>query len=713
MNPDPGRPIELWGGLECTINRVGDRFIDQLALTGVYDLEPLVDSIAGLGFTRVRWPVLWERVAPDGLARADWSWCDRTLDALRARQIEPIVGLVHHGSGPHDTNLLDPAFPDRLAEYARACAARYPWVRYYTPVNEPLTTARFSALYGHWYPHRHDDRAFVSALCTQLRGVMCAMGAIRSVHPEAALVQTEDAGGTLSTSPLQAQADFENHRRWLSLDLLLGRVGQSHPLREYLASNGMSGTEMEWFEAHAVAPAIVGLNYYVTSDRYLDHRLVQYPRSAHGGNGRELYADVEAARVPDVAIRGHARVLTEAWERYRLPVAITEAHLGCTREEQIRWLRDAWLGAEAARAAGADVRAVTVWALLGSSEWDSLVTRTAGHYEPGPFDLRGSAPRRTALADASEMLATAGAITHPAAVGDGWWTRAPAAPAGAPVMVLGASGTLGQAFQHACAKRGLACVGVSRADLDILDVAALGRLLARHRPWAVINATGYVRVDAAEADRRACRLVNAVAPAVLAMGCRKAGVRFATFSSDLVFDGGQNEPYREEAGVAPLNTYGRTKAEAERRVGAIDPGALVIRTSAFFGPWDRHNFVTTALDHLAAGRPFRAPTDLTVSPTYVPDLVDATLDLLIDGAGGLWHLANEGAVSWFEFARMAAARAGLEGAALDGCSSSGLGLAAVRPRYSVLGTARGIRLPPLDDALDRYIRSRVRTAACA
>jgi dTDP-4-dehydrorhamnose reductase len=122
----------------------------------------------------------------------------------------------------------------------------------------------------------------------------------------------------------------------------------------------------------------VGLNYYVTSDRVLDHRLDRYPPSRHGGNGALRYADVEAVRTRRRGLVGHRAHLFEAWWRYRLPVALTEVHLACTREEQARWLAEAWEGARTARADGADVVAVTPWALLGSYDWDSLVTAPRG-----------------------------------------------------------------------------------------------------------------------------------------------------------------------------------------------------------------------------------------------------------------------------------------------------------------------------------------------
>ena len=97
-----------------------------------------------------------------------------------------------------------------------------------------MTTARFSGLYGHWYPHRRDDRSFANMVFNECRATALTMEAIRATTPLAELIQTEDAGTTYATPPLRNQAEFENHRRWLSFDLLLGRVGPRHPLWGYL-----------------------------------------------------------------------------------------------------------------------------------------------------------------------------------------------------------------------------------------------------------------------------------------------------------------------------------------------------------------------------------------------------------------------------------------------------------------------------------------------
>jgi dTDP-4-dehydrorhamnose reductase len=715
---------EVWAGFECTVNRVGGGYFDQLARSGHARRPADLELLAWLGVSAVRYPVLWERTAPGHFRDTDWSWPDERLARLRDLGLRPVVGLLHHGSGPRHTGLLDAAFPEKLAAYARAVAERYPWVEEYTPVNEPLTTARFAGLYGHWHPHGRGDRTFARALVNQLRGVALSMRAVRAVNPAARLVQTEDVGQTYSTPLLAYQAAFENERRWLSFDLLAGRVAAGHPLRDYLLGAGVSEAELEWFNEHPCPADLVGLNHYVTSERFLDERLARYPSHTHGGNGRHRYADVEAVRARPEGLAGHGAFLREAWARYRVPVALTEVHLGCTREEQMRWFRDAWEAAREASAGGVPVRAVTAWALLGAFDWDSLVTLDRGHYEPGLFDLRAPAPRPTALARLVREAAAGREFEHPVLSAPGWWRRMerltyagvrarPGAGSTRPggsvprLLIAGATGTLGRAFARACAARAIDYRLLSRLELDIADPAAVEAVLGEESPWALVNAAGYVRVDEAESEPELCRRENGAGAATLAAACARRGVRLLTFSSDLVFDGaGRREPYVESDRVAPLNAYGRSKVEAERLVLAALPAALVVRTSAFFGPSDDYNFVTVALRALARGEEFAAADDCVVSPTYVPDLVDACLDLLIDGERGIWHLANQGAVSWAELARQAAGLAGLDPRAVRPLPARAFGWAAARPPYSVLGSERGALLRPLGEALSAYVRER-------
>lgn len=719
-NIDPVPPLALWGGLEATVNRVRDRYFSQMEQNGHDKRIADLDRFAALGVKALRYPVLWELVAPNGLQQADWSWPDERLPALRDLGITPIVGLVHHGSGPRDTSLPDPAFADKLAAYAGAVARRYPWIEYYTPVNEPCTTARFSALYGLWYPHQQSCRDFVRALLNQCKAVALAMQAIRRVNPAAKLVQTDDLGKTYSTPPLARQADFYNQRRWLTWDLLCGMVTPGHALWDYLTSSGASAEELAWFRHHPCAPDIIGVNYYITSERWLDHRCEHYPPGAVGPEG---YVDIVAARALAVPAPGIGPLLEEAWQRYGLPLAVTEAHIDARREDHLRWLLEIWQAAQQARQRGADVRAVTVWSLLGAYDWNCLLTERKGYYETGPYDLRCPQPRPTAMATLMQELASGRDPSSPVLQGPGWWRRperlhcppaqldaacdtdhAPACGAPArPLLIIGASGTLGGAMARLCAERHLACHVLTRQAMDIADPASVEAAIERYRPWAIVNAGGYVWVQQAEREAARCMRENTHGPVILAAACARHAIALLSFSSDLVFDGAKGSAYMESDPVAPLNVYGVSKAEAERRVLAIFPTALMVRSSAFFGPWDQHNFLTCALRALAAGQPFSAASDLVVSPTYIPDLVHTCLDLLIDRESGIWHLSNGTALSWLQLAQQAAQLAGLDSRQLIAAPATALAPGVTQPRFSALGSERGTLMPPLDDALRRYL----------
>ncbi|HEX8492834.1 MAG TPA: family 1 glycosylhydrolase [Pyrinomonadaceae bacterium] len=728
MSPNLSRQsLELWAGVECTVNRVRSQYFDQLERSGHASRLSDLDLFANIGVRAMRYPVLWERTAPGELQQADWSWPDERLARLRELEIRPIVGLLHHGSGPRHTSLVDPAFPEKLAAYARAVARRYPWVESYTPINEPLTTARFSGLYGHWYPHGRDALVFIRALLMQCRATVLAMRAIREINGNAQLIQTEDLGKTYSTRTLSYQADFENERRWLSFDLLCGRVCPEHPLWDYLTWLGIEEAELEWFVGNPCAPDLIGINHYLTSERFLDERLERYPSCTHGGNNRHRYADVEAVRVCAEGTAGPRALLRETWERYGLPMAVTEVHLGCTREEQLRWIKEVWDAARALSEDGVEMRAVTAWSLLGAYDWHNLLTCESNHYEPGIFDLRGPTPRPTALARMLTDLAAGREHEHPLLATPGWWRRLTrliyppvrrepqraisdgkrinmSAGTSRPILITGATGTLGRAFARLCDVRGLSYQLLTRRQLDIADAASIEAALEEYEPWALVNTAGYVRVDDAEREPDLCFRENTIGPELLAKICARRAIKLATFSTDLVFDGQQPRPYVESDAVAPLNVYGQSKAQAEARVMEAYPATLVVRTSAFFGPWDEYNFVFAALRALSAGEEFVAASDAIISPTYVPDLVNACLDLLIDDERGLWHLANDGAMTWFDLARRASELAGLDSNGVEARTTAGLQLAARRPLYSVLGSERGMLLPSLEDALSRYLR---------
>jgi dTDP-4-dehydrorhamnose reductase len=660
--------LELWGGVECTVVRIGDEFRDQVVETGHAARMSDLDAMAELGVKATRYPIVWETVAPEVPTELDFSWHDARLARLKEWGIRVIAGLIHHGSGPRYASMLDPHFPTMLGEYAAKVAKRYPWIEAWTPVNEPLTTARFSCLYGHWYPHGRDIETMLRGLANECLGTLYAMREIRKVNPAAQLVVTEDMGKTFSTDHMAYQAKHENERRWLSLDLLAGRVVPGHRFYSWLLRAGVTKQVLDELATAEGKPDIIGINHYLTSERFLDHRVERYPDVEPGSNGVDMYCDLEAVRMSHLKNQvGPGRRLREVWDRYEIPIAYTEVHHGCSRDEQIRWLVEVWEDCEKERRKGADIRAVTLWSMFGAVDWRSLLTRKDNHYDPGVFDTRGSVPRPTLIAKAAATLGRGEKFEHPLLDLPGWWKR-PGRCHGRrrfdmlprdcsharPILITGATGTLGRAFSRICAHRGLVHVLTRRDDLDITNSTSIAAALERHKPWAIINAAGFVRTWEAEEKAEECFAANVAGPELLAKACKLAGIPLVTFSSDLVFDGKLGRPYVERDAPTPTCAYGRSKAELEARLLELDSDVLIIRTSAFFGPWDRYNFLINTVEQLRKGEEVVASDRKVVSPTYVPDLVQATLDLLLDEEKGIWHLTNEGAVSWHDLACEAA-----------------------------------------------------------
>lgn len=418
--------IEYWGGIECSINRVRDEYYDQLDFTGHYHRPDDIERLASLGITRLRYPLLWEIHQQDYKGSVNFDWARRQMELLRSFNVDPIIGLVHHGSGPSFTDLSKTSFSTGLAHYARQVAEAFPWVEYYVPVNEPLTTARFSGLYGLWYPHAKDDLLFFRMLLNQLKAVVLAMREIRKVNSNAKLIQTEDLAKTYSSPVLEYQADFENHRRWLTFDFLCGMVNRDHPLWSYMRWLGLTEKELLYFQDNPCEPDLCGFNYYLTSERYLDDELEFYPSHLHGGNGRHSYVDTEAIRIDHGNPSGLSVLLLEAWNRFRLPIAVTEVFLSCTPDEQVRWLDDVRRECLALKDANPDLdfRAITYWALLGEFGWNRLVTSLDGEYECGAFDIRPEVPTETLSAEYIRELTSGRNVDSDWLQQHGWWRHA-------------------------------------------------------------------------------------------------------------------------------------------------------------------------------------------------------------------------------------------------------------------------------------------------
>lgn len=714
--------VAIWGGAEYSVVRINNSVYDQLAQSGHEKRLDDLDLFSELSIKTIRYPLLWEKYA--GNEKRFFKLHDQRLNRLQELGIQPIASLLHHGSGPLFTDLYDQNFPMLLAEFACAIAKRYPWIELYTPVNEPLTTARFSGLYGIWFPHKKDDYSFSRILLNELKGVILSMEAVKSINPDAKLIQTEDIAKVYSSPSLKYQADFENQRRWLTYDILSGNFTSQHSLWKNFMDSGIQVPTLEFFTTNYHKPHICGFNYYVTSERYLDERKSVYPPCYHGGNGFDEYADVEAVRANIPVALNVGELLREAYERYQLPLALTEVHMACTREEQLRWFHETYQTCLKLKREGVDFRALTAWSYFGSFDWNSLLCTKNNDYESGVFDIRSGKPRATALAGMIKSINTGQSYKNNLLDLPGWWRRsdrliykpdkeilrvphsvAENAEAAAPVLIVGATGSLGSAFAKICHARGINYYLSEREQLDITFGTSIRKNLEAINPWAVINAAGFARIDEAEASTEACYRENTTGPVLLAEICQSMGIKFVTFSTDQVFNGEKKKPYAVTDQTQPINFYGLSKKIAEEQIGVVNPESLIIRSSCFFNPWHQNDKLRMILrSGLKSDRQIFLPSDIIMSPAYVPDIVNTVLDLLIDGESGIWHLSNQQETTLYDFARLALEMAGLNETIVCPVPSSMLDYAALRPSYSVLESSGGITLPLMNNALTNFVQ---------
>jgi dTDP-4-dehydrorhamnose reductase len=273
------------------------------------------------------------------------------------------------------------------------------------------------------------------------------------------------------------------------------------------------------------------------------------------------------------------------------------------------------------------------------------------------------------------------------------------------IAVTGAGGQLGTELRAALAGR--AARFLTSAELDITNAAACRSAL--EGVSAVINAAAYTKVDRAEAEEGLAMAVNAEGPRNLAVAARAVGARLVHISTDYVFDGTRREPYTEDDVPNPQTAYGRTKLAGERAVLGELPEALVVRTGWLYAAHG-HNFLRTMLRIGAEKAEVRVVNDQTGTPTHAGHLARDLVAMLDSGQGaGLYHYADEGEATWFDFAREIMHAAGLA-CAVKPIPTSAYPTPAVRPAYSVLDKGRvksafGLRLNNWRDDIESCVKA--------
>lgn len=220
------------------------------------------------------------------------------------------------------------------------------------------------------------------------------------------------------------------------------------------------------------------------------------------------------------------------------------------------------------------------------------------------------------------------------------------------ILVTGAYGQLGREISAVVA--GYPSFEFIFTDVDTLDITnetAIGEMLVNHKPDFLVNCAAYTAVDKAEDEREAARLINSVAPGLLASACKKSGTKFIHVSTDYVFDGSKNRPYNETDLVNPLGFYGQTKQEGEARCLANNPDAVIVRTSWLYSSFG-NNFVKTMLRLGGERDSLNVVFDQVGTPTYAADLAEAILNIIHkeEWIPGIYHFSDEGVCSWYDFA---------------------------------------------------------------
>jgi beta-glucosidase/6-phospho-beta-glucosidase/beta-galactosidase len=333
------------------------RALDEYELTQHYQLwKSDIDLVAETGVQAVRWGIPWHVVQPS-LNKWDWEWTDRALEHLvTVKGITPILDLMHYGTPMWlDNSFINASYPQRVADYVAAVVARYKsLVRYYTPLNEPMVNASMCGYKAEWPPYLSGDDGLVKLALAISKGMVLTTQAIKAEQPQAVTVQVEALGHTFTRDEsLDARAALHTVRQFLCFDLATGRLDDDHLLTDYVRAHGATDAALDWFRRNRVSFDILGANYYPWSSAEL--RL---------GPDSKPHTVVRRATGHKIEM-----VIREAWERYHMPIMITETSSHGEVKARARWMDDTLETVGTLRAEGIPVLGYTWFPLFTMVDW--------------------------------------------------------------------------------------------------------------------------------------------------------------------------------------------------------------------------------------------------------------------------------------------------------------------------------------------------------
>ncbi len=340
---------------------------DELAKTRHYDCwREDFQLLRELGIEYLRYGPPYY-TAHAGPGDYDWDFADETLHALHDQGVTVIADLCHFGVPDWIGSFQNSDWPALFADYAGAFAARYPWIRFYTPVNEIFVAATFSAQWGWWNERLRSDRAFVTALKHLCRANLLAMHAILDRRADAIFIQSESTQYFHAEDPQCTElARVFNEKRFLSFDLTYGH-GVDATMYEYLLDNGLTREEYHWFLDHHVKNrCVMGNDYYATNENIVRR---------------------DGSVTPAGEIFGYYPITHQYFARYRLPVMHTETN-GLGGQSAVAWLNKEWANVHRLKQDGVPLVGFTWYSLQDQVDWDSGLRENHGRVNPlGLCDL--------------------------------------------------------------------------------------------------------------------------------------------------------------------------------------------------------------------------------------------------------------------------------------------------------------------------------------
>jgi dTDP-4-dehydrorhamnose reductase len=285
------------------------------------------------------------------------------------------------------------------------------------------------------------------------------------------------------------------------------------------------------------------------------------------------------------------------------------------------------------------------------------------------------------------------------------------------ILVTGGNGQLGNELRRLCKNYpGLEFIFTDVDMLDITNPDAVSVFMEASKPAIVVNCAAFTDVDGAEDDVKNARKINALAPQVLAAACAMQNSFLIHISTDYVFDGNSSVPYSEDDSTNPISVYGSSKLEGEEKIKSVFDDYVIIRTSWMYSEFG-HNFMRKMISLGKERDELKVVNDQFGSPTYARDLANCIIDIIIKSIlnpqaylPGIYHYANQGSCSWYEFTKEIFEIEGIS-CKLIPISTAEYPSKAKRPPYSVLNTSRvreafGIGIPNWRDSLKECLSNK-------